>query len=687
MSSYAPALHLREAFDPSTAALLVVDIQNYCCHRHGGLFRAQASQSLSEMGQVSGLSTEDWEYFWTRLDAVVLPNLNHLQDACRTRKLEVIFTVMASLTEDGRERSLDYKISGFHIPKSSWDAQVVEQVRPKGDEMVLPKTSSNVFVSTNIDYILRNLGVKHLMIAGGLTDQCVESAVRDACDLGYLVTLVTDACITHSSSRHINSLRTIKGYCRQRTTDELIKELATEPCKSVDSNAPTKTTFCIPKGVLFLRLLWCDTAGVRRCRVVPVQSLSSLGVGLTHASMAMPAFIDKIVPGCSLCATGEVRLVPELEAVSLCPWRPTHAMVVCNLMDLVQSELIGWEYCPRQALRGQVARLEQLGLELKVGFETEFYLLQAPNKEREKDPSAPLRPIDSTTYSSSLAYNLSADVLDDIANTLLEMNIEVEQMHSEAGPGQFEVVTTYAPVMQACDRLMYTREAIHAVAIKHGLRACFLPKLFISSAGNGAHMHMSLWTVGDAQNLMINNAINAHGQGFFAGILHHLPALMCFTCASPNSYRRIQPGSWSGAFRCWGNDNKKAAIRGCMPENGIPSRFELKTMDPTANPYLAAAAVVAAGIDGIETSLKLPSEVVMDPADMPEHERVAQGVVALPTSLTEAIAELQAAGAASLRKALGKELVRTVVAVRECEALHSKSLAHEQEVNELWTRY
>lgn len=93
MSSYAPALHLREAFDPSTAALLVVDIQNYCCHRHGGLFRAQASQSLSEMGQVSGLSTEDWEYFWTRLDAVVLPNLNHLQDACRTRKLEVIFTV------------------------------------------------------------------------------------------------------------------------------------------------------------------------------------------------------------------------------------------------------------------------------------------------------------------------------------------------------------------------------------------------------------------------------------------------------------------------------------------------------------------------------------------------------------------------------------------------------------------
>jgi ureidoacrylate peracid hydrolase len=111
------------------------------------------------------------------------------------------------------------------VPKGSWDAKVLDAIAPADDEIVLPKTSSSVFISTNIDYVLRNLGVRQLALAGLLTDQCVESAVRDACDLGYLVTLVTDACATQSQERHDNTLRAIKGYCRQRTTEELLVEL------------------------------------------------------------------------------------------------------------------------------------------------------------------------------------------------------------------------------------------------------------------------------------------------------------------------------------------------------------------------------------------------------------------------------------------------------------------------------
>ena len=132
---------------------------------------------------------------------------------------------MESLTLDGRDRSLDYKISGFNIPKGSWDGKVIPQLQPIGDEIVLPKTSSNVFVSTNIHYLLGNLGVKQLVLAGALTDQCVDSAVRNACDLGYLVTLVTDACITMTQERHLSSIQNIKGYCRQRSTSELVAEL------------------------------------------------------------------------------------------------------------------------------------------------------------------------------------------------------------------------------------------------------------------------------------------------------------------------------------------------------------------------------------------------------------------------------------------------------------------------------
>ena len=133
--------------------------------------------------------------------------------------------MIESLTEDGRDRSLDYKITGFNVPRGSWDAQVLDEIKPVGDEIVFPKTSSSVFISTNIHYILGNLGIDFLIISGCLTDQCISSAVRDACDLGYLVTLITDACATYTPERHDASLSHIKGYCRQRTTDEFLLEL------------------------------------------------------------------------------------------------------------------------------------------------------------------------------------------------------------------------------------------------------------------------------------------------------------------------------------------------------------------------------------------------------------------------------------------------------------------------------
>ncbi|MBV8913773.1 MAG: cysteine hydrolase, partial [Acetobacteraceae bacterium] len=120
---------------------------------------------------------------------------------------------------------LDYKISGLNVPRGSWDAKVIDAIGPGPDEIVLPKTSSSVFISTNIDYVLRNLGVRYLLLAGGLTDQCVDSAVRDACDLGYLVTAVTDACATLTQERHDWSLRNNRGYCRQRTTAEMLAEI------------------------------------------------------------------------------------------------------------------------------------------------------------------------------------------------------------------------------------------------------------------------------------------------------------------------------------------------------------------------------------------------------------------------------------------------------------------------------
>ena len=184
--------------NPAHAALLVIDVQNYC------------------------IGTSKSEYLARSLREIVLPNIRRLQSACRHAGIEIVYSVIENMTRDGRDRSLDYKISGIDVPRGSWEARVLDEIAPAVDEMVFRKTSSSVFISTNIDYVLRNLGVRSLIITGIMTDQCVESAVRDACDLGYLV---TDACTTTSVKRHAQSLLGIGRYCRQRTTEGLIAEI------------------------------------------------------------------------------------------------------------------------------------------------------------------------------------------------------------------------------------------------------------------------------------------------------------------------------------------------------------------------------------------------------------------------------------------------------------------------------
>lgn len=204
------------ALEPAVSALLFIDVQNFNCSRNGGKFSHLSPEGLEK--------TCGW--YFNELNTRTVPNMQTVQQVCRSCSIEVIYTIIESLTLDGRDRSLDYKITGFNVAKGSWDGKVIAEIAPQGDEIVLPKSSCSVFVSTNIDYILRNLGVKQLVICGLLTDQCVESAIRDACDLGYLVTQITDACLTMTEQRHDNSIRAIKGYCRQITTAQLLEELS-----------------------------------------------------------------------------------------------------------------------------------------------------------------------------------------------------------------------------------------------------------------------------------------------------------------------------------------------------------------------------------------------------------------------------------------------------------------------------
>ena len=210
------ALSREIPLDPRQSGILFFDVQNFCARPDGGEFKDLPADRLEA----------EYGYYFERMKTLAIPNMQRLQQAFRATGMELLYTTVESLTLDGRERSLDYKITGFDVPKGSWDGKVIDELAPGDNEIWLPKGSSSVFVSTHIDYLLRCLEVRQLVICGVVTDQCVESAVRDACDLGYLVTLVPDACATYTQERHDNTLRAIKGYCRQRDTEELLAEIA-----------------------------------------------------------------------------------------------------------------------------------------------------------------------------------------------------------------------------------------------------------------------------------------------------------------------------------------------------------------------------------------------------------------------------------------------------------------------------
>ncbi len=202
------------AIDPARTALLSIDMQN-----------AEWSPDAMARALSGEVPFATKLPLMRRIEQVLIPNQQRLQAAARAAGIEVVYTIIESLTADGRDRSLDHKISRLHHPKGSWEAQVIPAVAPVGDEIVIPKTSSGIFNSTNVEYVLRNLGIEFLVVYGIYTDQCVESAIRDAADRGFLVTQVEDCCAAETDENHARSIAAMGGhYGRVRSTDQVIAE-------------------------------------------------------------------------------------------------------------------------------------------------------------------------------------------------------------------------------------------------------------------------------------------------------------------------------------------------------------------------------------------------------------------------------------------------------------------------------
>lgn len=206
--------HRHRPLDPTRTALVLIDLQNllYDPRKHS----ADAQKA----------------YYYERMGRITIPAAQRLLSAFRAAGAEVIHVVVESLTADGRDRGPEFKTSGVHVSKGSWEAQVIDALRPERDEIVIGKTATGVFNSTNIDYVLRNLGIEDLVIGGVLTDHCVESAVRAASDRGFFVSVAEDACATYSQERHDLALPRLADYCRIRTSQEIVGELTRQPARS-----------------------------------------------------------------------------------------------------------------------------------------------------------------------------------------------------------------------------------------------------------------------------------------------------------------------------------------------------------------------------------------------------------------------------------------------------------------------
>jgi glutamine synthetase len=412
-------------------------------------------------------------------------------------------------------------------------------------------------------------------------------------------------------------------------------------------------------GLRLVRFLWCGNDGTVRAKASGRHGLEGrleAGIGLTVAMQAMNS-LDQLQRVAGMGPVGEVRLVPDPETFRVLPYAPHAGALLTDHMGLDGEPA---PVCQRSFLKRMEARLAERGLVLRASFENEFSL--ATRVE------GAYVPIDSALCFSTIGATAAQDYVDDLAAALDAQRIPLEQYYAELGHGQQEISTPHAPALQAADEQLLVRETIRGVASGHGLVASLAPKPWPDNAGNGGHVHFSLWE-GDRNRFYGDlDGLSSEARSFVAGVLEHLPGLCALTAPSFNSYHRILPQYWAGAFVCWGVDNREAPVRIASTFRGseeASTNAELKACDASCNPYLALGALIAAGLDGLERELEPPEPVDVDPAALDDAERARRGILPLPATQAEALDALEQDEL--LLDALGPVLAGSYLAVRRSE--------------------
>ena len=410
-----------------------------------------------------------------------------------------------------------------------------------------------------------------------------------------------------------------------------------------------------------MRFLYCDNDALVRGKATARSGLAQRldsGIGLTVAMQAF-TLLDHLAAFEGMGPVGEIRLVPDPRTFTVVPYAPHTGLV---LVDMKTLEGEPYAADPRYFLQRMVDRAADHGLNVVAAFEPEWTLVSRDGEE--------FFPFDQSPCFSSDGMNSAAEVIDELIVALESQGLTVEQYYPELGWGQQELSIAHRPALRAADAQVLYRETILGVLRRFGLYGSFAPKPWPDQPGNGCHLHFSALTGDDLAGAAFydfeSGALSSLGRSFTAGVLEHLPGLLALTCASVNSYRRLQPQMWASAYRAWGPDNREAALRVPSPFRGQEegtTNVELKSCDSSCNPYLALGGVIAAGLDGLERELELPPPVTVDPYTLSDEERAAVGAIRYPRSLAEALEQLQRDGV--LMEALGEKLSGSYLAVKK----------------------
>ncbi|MFC5648419.1 type I glutamate--ammonia ligase [Paenibacillus solisilvae] len=412
------------------------------------------------------------------------------------------------------------------------------------------------------------------------------------------------------------------------------------------------------ENVRFIRLQFTDLLGTIKNVEIPVSQLEK---ALDNKMM----FDGSSIEGYVRIEESDMYLYPDLETWVVFPWvaQDRVARLIC---DIYMPDGTPFAGDPRGILKRALVEAEELGFSaMNVGPEPEFFLFKTDDKG---EPTTELN--DQGGYFDLAPMDLGENCRREIVLTLEEMGFEIEASHHEVAPGQHEIDFKYADAIKAADQIQTFKLVVKTVARQHGLHASFMPKPLFGVNGSGMHCHQSLFrgNVNAFYDESDKLGLSQIARYYMAGILRNARAFSAITNPTVNSYKRLVPGYEAPVYVAWSASNRSPMVR-VPASRGLSTRIEVRSPDPAANPYLALAVMLKAGLDGIKNKTPLPAPTDRNIYVMTDEERIEEGIPTLPDDLKEALLEL-----------LRNEVI--------CDALGDHALAHFYELKEIeWDMY